>query len=200
MARSRQIGDGRSLNFKFWNFPCNLADSASATIDKSKLKYTVNKKAKTDHFKGKTLKAKQAKQLVTNIMYTKATEITLRIQNMTQLVWKRMLFAEDLTRVFPARLCVVVPRDGATATGLLHRSPWQHVISQFVIPVPFFMAAFVIFLIASPHAAFTEHARVWTTTSPLICTFPVRVIVTQESFPGSLHPIVAYGWWVAHAT
>ena len=104
-----------------------------------------------------------------------------------------MLFAEDLTVVFPAGLCVVVLRDGATATGLLHRSPWQHVISQFVIPVPFFMAAYVIFLIASPHAAFTEHARVRTTTSPITGTFPVKVIVTQESFPGSLHSMVALG-------
>ena len=111
-----------------------------------------------------------------------------------------MLFAEDLTVVFPVGLCVVVHGNGATAAGLLHRSPWQHVILQFVISELFFMAAHVILLIASPHAAFTEDVREWTTTSPITGTFPVGVMVTQESCPGSLHSMVTLGWWVAHAT
>ena len=128
-------------------------------------------------------------------MFMKATEITPRIQDIAQLVWKRML-----TVVFPLGLCVVVlgATDGEGTTGLLHRSPWQHVISHFGISVPyssvvFFMPAHVVFLIASLHAIFIEHASELITAWPITGTFPVRVTVAQESCPGLLHSVDTLG-------
>ena len=129
-------------------------------------------------------------------MFMSATEIAPRTQDIAQLVLERMLFVEDLTVVFPAGLCVVVP------TGLLHRSPWQHSISQLVISAPyasvaffkaFVMVAHVIFFFKSSHVIFEEHSREWTTTLPINGALPVIVIVTQESCPGSLHSMVTSG-------
>ena len=113
--------------------------------------------------------------------------------------------------VFPAGLCVVVlgevpgdvATDGEGSAGLLHRSPWQHVIPQLVISAliasvafftTFFMTAHVKFLLISPYFFFEEHVRKWTTTSrPIIGTLPVIVTVTQESCLGALHSMVILG-------